>query len=87
MSESNSQPNEGTSRRTFLKTTSALMGGAVVGVNATIARSAHVNGNDEIKVALIGCGGRGGGAVANAHTTTEGPVKLHEMDDIFEDKL
>ena len=57
MSESNSQHSEGASRRTFLKTSSALLGGAVVGVNATIARSAHTGGSDEIKVALIGCGG------------------------------
>src|SRR5258707_4115097 len=57
MSESNSQQREGASRRTFLKTTSALVGGAVLGANATIARSAHIGGSDEIKVALIGCGG------------------------------
>ena len=75
MSESNSQHSEGASRRTFLKTTSALVGGAVLGANATIARSAHIGGSDEIKVALIGCGGRGIGAATQA-LATKGKVTL-----------
>ena len=34
MSETSSQPNEGASRRTFLKTTTALVGGAMLGANS-----------------------------------------------------
>ena len=86
MSESSNQPNEGTSRRTFLKTTSALMGGAVLGANATIARSAHIGGSDEIKVALIGCGGRGTGAATQA-LATKGKVTLWAAADAFESNL
>ena len=59
----------------FLKTTSALVGGAMLGVNAQIARSAHVYGSDEIKVAVVGCGGRGTGAATQA-LATKGKVKL-----------
>ncbi len=46
----------------------------------------HAAGDDEIKIALIGCGGRGTGA-ANQALRTEGKVKLIAMADIFEDRL
>src|SRR5205814_3563606 len=86
MSESNSQQREGASTRTFLKTTSALVGGAVLGANATIARSAHIGGSDEIKVALIGCGGRGTGAASQA-LATKGKVTLWAAADAFASNL
>lgn len=86
MSESNNQHNEGSSRRTFLKTTSALVGGAVLSANATIARSAHTGGSDEIKVALIGCGGRGTGAAGQA-LATKGKVTLWAAADAFASNL
>ena len=50
------------SRRTFLKTTSAVTAGLALG---GVARTAHAAGSDKIKVALIGCGGRGSGAIRN----------------------
>jgi myo-inositol 2-dehydrogenase / D-chiro-inositol 1-dehydrogenase len=51
-----------TSRRTFLKGATA----AAAGLTLTgIARTAHAAGSDKIKVALIGCGGRGSGAIEN----------------------
>ena len=52
-----------TSRRNFLKTTGALTAGATMAGSLGIARSAHAAGDDVIKVALIGCGGRGAGAI------------------------
>jgi predicted dehydrogenase len=74
------------SRRDFLKSSSAaVVGGALVG-NLSIARSAFAAGDDEIKIALIGCGGRGTGA-ANQALRTEGKVKLIAMADVFEDRL
>jgi predicted dehydrogenase len=79
-------PDNDPSRRQFLKTTSALVGGAVFGVNAQIARGAHVYGSDEIKVALIGCGGRGSGAAAQA-LATKGKVTLWAMADAFADRV
>ena len=49
-------------------------------------RNVHVAGSDELKIALIGCGGRGTGAAAQA-LNTAGPVKLWAMADAFEERL
>jgi predicted dehydrogenase len=43
--------------------------------------------NNTIKLALVGCGGRGTGAIADAFSTTGGPVKLHAMADLFKSRL
>jgi predicted dehydrogenase len=86
MSENNHAQSESSSRRTFLKTTSALVGGALVGGNARIAQSAHVVGSDEIKIALVGCGGRGTGAASQA-LATKGKVTLWALADAFTDNL
>ena len=73
------------SRREFLKNTgrvaaaSALAGVAVPHV--------HAAENNTIQVALVGCGGRGTGAAANALATKSGPIKLVAMADVFQDKL
>jgi predicted dehydrogenase len=47
----------------------------------------HAGENSTIKLALVGCGGRGTGAVADAFSATGGPVKLHAMADLFEQRL
>jgi predicted dehydrogenase len=47
-------------RRDFLKTTAAVGGVALAG---NLATGAYAGGGDTIKVGLIGCGGRGKGAV------------------------
>jgi predicted dehydrogenase len=73
------------SRRDFLKGSTALVGGALAG-GLAMARSAHAAGSDEIKIALIGCGGRGTGA-ANQALSTNGPVKLIAMADAYQDRL
>ncbi|MDB5352255.1 MAG: putative dehydrogenase [Planctomycetota bacterium] len=79
------EPKGSTSRREFIKTTgtlaaaSALVGGTVPLV--------HAGEDNTIKVALIGCGGRGTGAAANALSTKSGPIKLVAMADVFPDKL
>jgi predicted dehydrogenase len=81
----NPDPQSTTSRRDFLKTTgqvaatSALAGVAVPAV--------HAAEDNTIQVALVGCGGRGTGAAANALATKSGPIKLVAMADVFEDKL
>ncbi|MEX0770875.1 MAG: Gfo/Idh/MocA family oxidoreductase [Balneolaceae bacterium] len=51
-----------------------------------ISGSAYVAGNDTLKLALIGCGGRGTGA-ANQALTADPGVKLVAMADVFEDRL
>lgn len=73
------------SRREFLKRSTAAVG--MVG-GLGLARSAHARGSDTIKIALIGCGGRGTGAAVNALRNKAGAnVKLVAMADAFEDRL
>ncbi len=80
--KSNPQP----SRRDFLKTTStAAIGSAILG-GLSIERSAFAAGDDTLKIALIGCGGRGSGAASQA-LSTEGNTKLVAMADAFSDQL
>jgi predicted dehydrogenase len=49
--------------------------------------SVHAQGSDLIQVALVGCGGRGTGAAANALSAKGGPIKLVAMADVFTDRL
>ena len=49
-------------------------------------RAAFAQGSDTVKIALVGCGGRGSGAAAQA-LSTEGNVKLVAMADAFADRL
>jgi predicted dehydrogenase len=74
------------SRREFLKTsTVAVVGGAMTG-SLLINRSAHAAGSDTLKIGLIGCGGRGGGAVGNAFAA-DSNIKLTALADAFADQL
>ena len=75
-----------TTRRDFIKTTAATTAAAAA-ASSFIARSAHAAGDDTIKIALIGCGGRGSGACSQALSTQQGPIKLIAMADAFEDRL
>ncbi|MCS7239272.1 MAG: Gfo/Idh/MocA family oxidoreductase [Thermoguttaceae bacterium] len=47
----------------------------------------HVAEDNTIRLALIGCGGRGCGAVSDACEVPGGPVELVAMADIFADRL
>src|SRR5438552_13315014 len=47
----------------------------------------HAAESHEIKVALVGCGGRGTGAADNALSVKNGPIKLVAMADVFPEKL
>ncbi|CAN5294997.1 Gfo/Idh/MocA family oxidoreductase [soil metagenome] len=71
----------GANRRTFLKTTafSALAGASIPKVFA---------GEDNtLQVALVGCGGRGTGAAAQALHVSATPTKLVAMADVFPEKM
>jgi myo-inositol 2-dehydrogenase / D-chiro-inositol 1-dehydrogenase len=72
-------------RRNFLQSTSLAAGGLALGGLST-ERAVHAQGSDTIKIALIGCGGRGSGAAAQA-LSTQGNVKLVAMADAFRDRL
>ena len=71
------------SRRRFLAKSSVLSGAAVGGLS--IARSAHAAGTAHIRAVLIGCGGRGSGAIDNCLEADEA-VKVVAVADAFEDK-
>jgi len=81
----NSTRSERPTRREFLKKSSALAGSAAVG-GLVLARSAHAAGSDVFRVGLIGCGGRGCGAAANAMNAGK-DVRLVAMADLFDDKV
>jgi predicted dehydrogenase len=57
---------------------------AAAAMTHAISVKAHAAGDDTIKVALIGCGGRGTGAAAQI-LGTPGPAKLWAMADLFPD--
>jgi hypothetical protein len=68
------------SRRDFLKGAAAT--GAALG-SLSIARSAHAAFGGPLKAALIGCGGRGGGAASDMLSVAD-DVKLVAVADAFE---
>src|SRR5216683_3408295 len=89
-SESASNRGNVSSRREFLKASTATVMGAGLATEFTVAANAHAAGSEVIRVGLIGCGsrrgGRGRGAAENC--VHAGPnVKLHAMADLFKDHL
>lgn len=74
-----------TSRRDFIKTTSAAAA-LGTGLFTSVSARAFADGDDTIKVGLVGCGGRGTGAAAQA-LQSPGNVKLVAMADAFSDQL
>jgi len=47
----------------------------------------HAAEDNTLRLAIVGCGGRGTGAVANALEAPGGPTRLVAMADLFEDRL
>jgi len=100
-SESRARAGKTTTRRQFLKTTGQAA--AVSALAGVALPHVHAAGDDTIQLALIGCGGRGSGAVANAMSAgglvlgdgqekrspaaSGGPVKLVAMADLRQDRL
>src|SRR5580700_8644789 len=74
-----------TSRRAFLSEAGRMAG---VSTLAGIALPhVHAAEDNTIRLALIGCGGRGTGATENALGIKNGPIKLVAMADVFPQKL
>jgi predicted dehydrogenase len=72
-------------RRQFLtRSGAAVAASALAGVAIP---PVHAVEDNTVRLALIGCGGRGSGAVANAFESPNGPVKLVVMADLFADRL
>ncbi len=78
-------PNSTSSRREFLNTTGQIAAVTALGLGAV--PSVHAAENNSIKVALVGCGGRGTGAAINALSTKSGPTELVAMADVFDHRL
>ncbi len=86
-SEKLALPQESSSptRREFLQ-----LGGKLAAASALAGVAiphVHAAEDNTIRLALIGCGGRGSGAAANALTVPNGNAKLVAMADIFDTKL
>jgi myo-inositol 2-dehydrogenase / D-chiro-inositol 1-dehydrogenase len=73
----------GATRRQFLKAAAA---GSAVAANLGLLANVHAAGSDEIRVGLIGCGGRGTGAADNVLSAAPN-VKLVAVGDAFQDRL
>lgn len=81
----NPTKNPGSSRRDFLKNTGKVA--AATALAGMAVPHVHAAENNTIQVALIGCGGRGTGAAADALSVKQGPMKLVAMADVFADRL
>ncbi len=69
-------------RRDFLKAAAATS--AVLTAGSLL--NAHAAGSDEIRVGVVGCGGRGSGAADNVLNSSKG-VKVVALADVFKDKV
>jgi predicted dehydrogenase len=79
---------EGSSRREFLEWGGKVAAGSALA--AVAVPRVHAAEDNTIRLALIGCGGRGSGAVrdaSEAQAVVGGPVKLFAMADIFDRRL
>src|SRR5205809_7394296 len=74
-------------RRSFLRTSSKVAaGGALLGALPVERFALGASPGDTLRLALVGCGGRGSGA-ANQALSTGGGVKLVAVADAFKDRL
>jgi len=83
MTESN-DARKATRRQFLQRGGSVAAGAALLGSSVPAVHAAEDN---TIRLALIGCGGRGTGAVANAlKTKDQGPIKLYATADLHEER-
>ncbi len=80
-----SSDGHGGSRRKFLKTTGTAV--VATGLAGSLVPAGHAGEDNTIRIALVGCGGRGTGAASNALSVPNGPTQLVAMADVFEDRM
>lgn len=73
------------SRRSFIRNSALTASGAAL--TSAFSQGAYAAGSEELKIGLVGCGGRGTGATMQALTATKYPVKLWAMGDLFADQI
>src|SRR2546421_5477566 len=76
--------NQNFSRRSFLKSSAAI--GAAATLASLGSNFAFAQGQERIKVGLVGCGGRGTGAARDAMEASE-LVDIVAMGDLFKDRV
>jgi predicted dehydrogenase len=74
------------SRRNFVKTTSKTVAAGMFLSHLPVFSSAHVLGQEKVKLGLVGCGGRGTGAIFQALKASKS-VKLVAMGEVFQHEL
>jgi myo-inositol 2-dehydrogenase / D-chiro-inositol 1-dehydrogenase len=75
-----------TTRREFIKTSGIITGGALLSTLPFSSYGYHNSADDVIKIALVGCGGRGTGAAVQA-LSTKFNVKIVALADAFKDRV
>ena len=80
-----SEKSTASTRREFLKTSTAATAAAMTGALG-LQRGVFAAGSNIIKVGMIGCGGRNTGAAVQALTADKG-ARLYAMCDIFMDRV
>jgi predicted dehydrogenase len=76
-------PDSTPTRREFIRTSTATVGAAAA---FTIGASAHAKSNEKLKVGLIGCGGRGSGAIIEA-IQADPDSEIYALGDAFKDQI
>ncbi len=84
--ENKNQKSDKNTRRDFVKNSALFTGGAMLLPNLQMGAMANVFADKKLKIALVGCGGRGTGAAVQALNADDN-VELVAMADAFEDRL
>ena len=82
----NSSDSPSTSRRQFIKTSTATAAGFLAAPAILGTKSSAASPGDTLRVGLIGCGGRGSEAAMNAMRGDKNAV-LTAMADIYEENI
>lgn len=85
MNDKSERPRHPT-RRDFLKASSVAAAAGIVAPHLSFPARGFAANSDTLKVGLVGCGGRGTGAAAQALRADKNVV-LHALADVFEDHL
>ena len=78
--------NKTLSRRNFVKESTLITGGALIAPSILMASPSNIKKEKTLKLAIVGCGGRGTGAVTQA-LKADKDVELVAMSDAFQDRL
>lgn len=81
----NTENKSNSSRRDFVKT-STLATGGILTIPTSLKAFSIPKSNPTLKVALVGCGGRGSGALVNA-LQADSNIQLVAMADVFQDRI